>query len=141
MGLKEDQIAKMTLLQKWTTVLQFQEKQSDSTTLENKPVEVVKELEKGKNKIKTLVRVRTLLTTETVDWCTEFIKLKGHQRLFDIFIATSEKKYVSHLKSSLFPIFTPPAPRERPLDPIFSDNFFVLRDCVILGLAIRKRSC
>lgn len=94
MGLKEDQIAKMTLLQKWTSVLQFQEKQSDSTTLENKPSEVVKELEKGKNKIKTLIRVRTLLTTETVDWCSGFIKLNGHQRLFDIFLTTSEKKCV-----------------------------------------------
>lgn len=92
MGLKEDQISKMTLLQKWTTVLQFAEKQQDSTTLENKPSEVVKELEKGKNKLKTLIRVRTLLTTETVDWCSEFIKLKGHQRVFEIFLATSEKK-------------------------------------------------
>lgn len=100
LGLPAGEIEKMTMDKK-RMLISFHSNKSSSAVDGHglSPEALIKRLESGKDKEKTVEKLRTCIRSELVEWTNKFLELNGHQHLFEIYTAALPKaKYVSTSK-------------------------------------------
>lgn len=97
----------MTLAQKEILIKQHTTKAAVNTESIT-PETIIKRLESGKDKEKTVEKLRTCIRSELLPWTDHFLELNGHLHLFDIYsTAFSKEKYApSHSSYSIFFLFS-----------------------------------